>query len=204
MSLRASIIVALGHGNTESMQTDLRVVYNELAQYRSRDVDVSLCPFNADWKARAWRLHQNGERGAKIIFVGHSYGCGWGLKRFARFLDDNARDVSLAFLIDPVIRWFQFLTPLNVISLTRWGEFKLPANVHRTYTWRQVNASPPGRYVRGDGDVQRLVYGSKDMLAKYARPDESQFVDATVTHETIDGLDEVREVIYDLVREELA
>lgn len=205
MKLDATIIVALGHGNTEATVSDLRSIYAALRRYASPTVDVRLCSFNANWRAMADRIHQDSAAEAQVLFVGHSYGCGWGLRRFARFLDDNGRRVRLACLIDPVIRWFQFLTPLNLISLTRMGSFRLPRNVDAAHVWRQVNARPPGRYVRGDGVVRgRVVFGSRDALRRWARCKEEPVVDATVTHETIDGLMPVQRAILGLLATEMA
>jgi pimeloyl-ACP methyl ester carboxylesterase len=203
MKLKATIIVTLGFGNHEATVSDLRNLYGELTKHRAPDVEVMLRPFDANWRRIADRIHQDSDRGALVAFVGHSYGCGWGLKRLARFLDENGRKIDMAFLIDPVIRWFQWLTPLNFLSLTRIGDFKLPANVTSAWSWRQVNNRPQGRFVPSPRNdfVHRYVYGSKAALAKRARPGlEEQCVDAGVTHSTIDGLPAIHRSINSLVK----
>jgi pimeloyl-ACP methyl ester carboxylesterase len=187
----------MGYGNNEASLSDLRRLYCALRRYSAPDVDVILRPFDADWQHLAYRIHQDSSADAKTVFIAHSYGCGWGLQRLAKHLKACSRSIDEVYLIDPVVRWFQVLLPLNLLSVvtpSRMFDYHLPSNVLAAHVWRQVNRRPIGRWVRSAPGVtqMRVVYGSRQALRRRARCAEDPVPDATVTHSTIDGRSDVQ------------
>lgn len=193
--------MATGFGTTEAHDSDLNRLYWYLRkQHLSCEVEVCQRTFNYNWEAHAYSINREAQRGAVIMFVGHSYGVGWGLKRFAKYMHECGRSIDEAYLIDPVIRPFQYLLPVNaILAFTRIGNFYVPANVKRFYSWRQVNDSPYGRWTLPVSEdttrIHSMCYGSQSMLAKHSQREEERYHDPVVTHSSIDGLESVHREI---------
>ena len=132
---------------------------------RRRD-HVALRTWKSDHAGTAAEVARMGCR--RVVLVGYSYGCGWGVKHLAKELAALDIEVDLCVLIDPVPRtWF---VPANVMAMTRAGRFHVPRNVKRVALIRQLNGRPYGRdIVVGAGTEKVLAwhYGTKAVLMKH-------------------------------------
>jgi hypothetical protein len=188
---------------------------------------VALRTWNSDAEATAAQIAARKPR--KVIVVGYSYGCGWGLPQLAQALGAWGVGVDLALLVDPVPRWTWL--PLKWLALTRWGVYRVPVNVGRVHYWRQVNGAPFGRRVvagRGSGMVFGRgssapgkpgrpgvrsgvrcegVYGAMGNLFAYANVDaeEGRWVaTAGDDHLSIDDKPAIHRRILDLIEAEVS
>ena len=181
---------------------------------RDRCLDhVALRTWNSDHSGTAAEILRLGCD--KIVLIGYSYGCGWGIKRLCRELDRQQRHlrpehrqiVDLAILIDPVPRsWFVFA---NVAAMTRVGKYRVPGNVMDVVLFRQVEGPPFGRNVKTARRTQLLEgwhFGTPGKLARHApkpgpvhthvEPEEGQ----VFNHLTIDDVGGVRDRILNLLK----
>jgi hypothetical protein len=196
------IISASGFGIDEADDSAVHTMHHSIrATYQGAwpQAEILYRPWDAAWHHIARRLHKASVPGCPTVFLGHSYGCGWGLKRFEQEWQRKGRMVDLAMLIDPVPRAFNLFFIGNLFSLTRWGVVRTRAR--HVLLFRQVNFSPYGRKVQlkvpDDQELTQLVFGSARNLARYA-PEvhlDERIVDDHITHNTIDGRAEVADAI---------
>jgi hypothetical protein len=205
------IISASGFGNDQDDDSHiLRLHYQLRDEYQGLwpRAEILYRPWDAPWHHLARRLNRASIPGCPTVFLAHSYGCGWGLKRFEQQWRRCGRTVDLAILIDPIPRAFNVLFVGNLFSLTRWGVVRTRAR--HVLAVRQVNNIPAGRRVQlrnPDGqELEQWVYGSRSNIRRYAgstSPSEIVY-DDTVTHTTIDGRPVVQGMVMDRIRSYLA
>lgn len=128
----------------------------------------------------------------RVIVICYSWGCGKGLKRFCKRLQDLGVWVDLAILVDPVVYDGFLLGKAANALLPGRAKFNLPDNVHFYCSYRTVNKSkwnqPWGRDVYSEFalPLERTAFGSKERLEKW-NPEGDHVVDASVTHNSIDN-----------------
>ena len=199
------VICASGFGVDEDDNSHVESMAQHLMDVCEGDrVRVYYRPWDTPWHHCARWLHKQATPECRTIFLGHSYGCGWGLKRFEQEWFRKGRLIDLAILIDPVPRAFNLFFFGNLFSLTRWGVVRTRAR--QVLLFRQVNDDPFGRPVRLKGEDQTLdtyIYGSAENLVRYAPsyPNVRQVIDDDVGHTTIDGLPNVRRIAYSRIRQ---
>lgn len=197
------VISASGFGIDQADNSGTLVRHHQIrAKYQGLwpQAEIMYRPWDAAWHHVARRLHKTSFRVCPTVFLGHSYGCGWGLKRFEQEWQRKGRKIDLAVLIDPVPRAFNLLLIGNLFSLTRWGVVRTRAR--HILLVRQVNDIPFGRPVKlkspNDQEITQKVFGSAKNLARYA-PDvhlDERVVDDYVTHTSIDERSDVGELVF--------
>ena len=186
-----------------------RMDYEYASQYGYPWFEIVLRTWNHDWEYACRRWHQELVDDALIIVVAHSWGAGWGWRRFCKYMARAGRRVQQSHLMDPVKHYSIFgssWNPSNLVALTRWGEMKAPPNTEEVYLHRQLNQTPYGRHVRADLTHQTLwqrVYGSDGVFEKHAPwVSQSQRVyRADVHHNNLDELKEVLDFTEERINE---
>lgn len=204
--VRLTIVLATGFTVKESDPSGIRDLYWAMKEkYGAVEVEILYRTWNSKWKNIAGRLHQIMDLdNARTIFIGHSWGCGYGYRQFETEWEKCGRNVDLACLIDPVPRWFKWLIFLNPIGgLSRIGRFGV-RNARQILLFRQVNNTPAGRDVKVNEQittVTRWVYGSQPNLKKHAVRAHANFliIDDNVTHGSMDEHDDVQSKICEKV-----
>ena len=177
----------------------MRLLYRELrVRYGGPTVEICYRPWKWPWKDEARRLHQVALPDCPTVVAGHSYGWGYGYKKFSKEWHRCHREVGLAIPVDPIPRVAEVLLPFNIWALTRWGKVKV-RYARQVLAYRQVNNIPMGRDVcNGDSaNFTRWVYGSEQAISKHApRSHESwRRYDPDMTHSKIDDAPEIHEEV---------
>ena len=194
------VVTASGFGvdeDDDSGMLQLHYAIRERYQGIWPKAEILYRPWNAPWSHLAKRLHKVAIPGCPTVFLGHSYGCGWGLKKFEKAWRRCGRKIDLAVLIDPVPRAFGWFLIGNLFALTRWGVVRTWARQVRLV--RQLNNIPMGRPAKlmnpDDQAIERVIFGTDKKFARYvpnALIDELVH-DDTIIHINIDSRPEVQD-----------
>jgi hypothetical protein len=197
------IISASGFGIDEADNSSIHQMHKSIRDtYQGvwPQAEIVYRPWDAAWHHIARRLHKTATSTCPTVFLGHSYGCGWGLKRFEQEWRRKGRTIDFACLIDPVPRAFNLFFIGNLFALTHWGVVRTRSR--HILLFRQVNDTPHGRPVKlkspNNQEITQKVFGSAKNLAKYASDVhlDERVVDDYVTHTSIDGHAEVAELFF--------
>jgi pimeloyl-ACP methyl ester carboxylesterase len=183
------VICATGWGVDQDEQSDIHDRFYTWADRRfgSHRVKVLFREFDSPWEHLAARLNKLATKDCIVIFVGHSFGCGVGYRKFEKAWRKLGRAaIRLAVLIDPVSARVGWLVRC-VLALTTYPKFKVK-HADEILAFRQINRSVRGELILpiGEIEVSQHTFGSKKNLLRYKHDGEHQHIDGNMDHNSID------------------
>lgn len=184
------VICATGWGVRENQQSDMHDKFYVWADKRfgCHRVKVLFREFDSKWNHLAARLDKLATPGCKVIFAGHSFGCGVGYRSFEKAWRKLGRaPLSLAVLIDPVSARFGWLVRC-VLAFTTYPQFKVK-HADEVLAFRQVNKRPLGERVKWHRRVKIVqhTFGSTKNLQRHnVLPGGCRHVNPDMDHNNID------------------
>ena len=184
------VICATGWGVKQHQQSDIHDRFYVWADKRfgSAKVKVLFREFDSPWKHLAARLHKLCTKDCIVVFVGHSFGCGVGYRRFEKAWKKLGRPrIRLAVLIDPVSARMGWLVRC-VLALTTYPKFKVK-HADEILAFRQVNHLARGELISAiSATVIQHTFGSKKNLLRYKVEGDQHHVEPDIDHNNIDKL----------------
>ncbi len=150
--VNSAIVVISGFTQKASCRTGMGELYCDLRRRYATTPERYIIhrAWDADMGELAHLLDRDRTQDFRLAVVAYSWGCGRGVRRFAKHLARKGIGIDLLLLIDPVI-----FRP--ILAMTRFGRFKVPPNVDAVYSWRQVNSGPFGRRLKLENDRTRIL-----------------------------------------------
>lgn len=134
------------------------------SKFVSADRYFALKPWDTNWRSEARFIdrHSRDQRGVRtqppnIVTVNYSYGAGYGLVQFAKWLGKLGLEIAHAYLIDPVYRGKSIAGKL--LAFVPWWPIRIPANVNKVTVWRQKVSQPMGHKLKYLGDTVETDMG---------------------------------------------